>query len=173
MAYPPLEDDQPIPFGKHTGTKMIELPISYLMWALEKAEPGSPVNVYAKKNEQWIRAEGAGGKRNRPVRESGVDRNPPEPTKPAPPNKVTALEFICMELHLMMDEVDIEEPIVGMSPSAIAKLAERYKNYFNGTRNLTPLPKRDEPKREAMAGWGDESTGYIDQETTNSDDIPF
>lgn len=172
MAYKPFEDDSIMPFGKHKGTRMIELPINYLMWILDKADEGT-LKDYALKNEKWIREEARSGSYNRPVRASGVDRNPVE-TKPQPPNKLTATEFICNELNCKLDEVDVGDTSIGMSIEIVARLAERYKNYFNGTPNLKPLPKIDQPKGEIMPGWGEESFEQPkDPNIVTQDDIPF
>jgi len=153
MGYKPLEDNDPIPFGKYKGTRMIDLPINYLIWALDKAEEGSALNVYAKKNENWIRKENATGKHNRPVRitassEATIKGNPP--AKP-----MTALEFFLNEFNIQNQEGVEDMPIDGIPIADIARFAERYKNYFNGTPNLTPL-KEVQKKGEKMQGWGDE-----------------
>lgn len=168
MAYKPFEDNDKIPFGKHKGTRMIDLPISYLVWALDVADEGT-LKDYAIANQKWIRAEAATGKYNRPVRVAAESTAKVE--KPQPPNLMTASEFIRKELSISIED-DIA--IDGIPISQIARLAERYKNYFNGTPNLKPLPKIDNTKKTTMMGWGDEpqpTKAWKDGDDIN--DLPF
>lgn len=167
--YKPLEDESPMPFGKHGGTPMIDLPISYLVWILDECSPGN-VKDWAKKNEKWIRAEKESGKHNRPTRVSQVT----EEKKPQPPDKMTSLAFIAQEMNIDLNTVDpaqsFSELGIDMCLEAIARLAQRYKNYFNGTPNLIPLPKKEQPKGDNMLGWGEEN---FDGVKITDDDLPF
>ena len=37
-----LTDESPMPFGKHKGTTMANVPAKYLQWAKEKLYPNNP-----------------------------------------------------------------------------------------------------------------------------------
>lgn len=56
-----LTDDTPMPFGvKHRGTKMANVPASYLMWIYESVERdyySQPVINYIKENMDAIKLE--------------------------------------------------------------------------------------------------------------------
>lgn len=48
-----LTDDSPMPFGKHRGEKMSEVPASYLLWLWDNGiyqEKGKPVHNYIAEN---------------------------------------------------------------------------------------------------------------------------
>ena len=47
-------DNFPIPFGKHKGTKLIDLPASYLLWLLDNDKAGS-IKDYILLNEEALR----------------------------------------------------------------------------------------------------------------------
>jgi len=48
-----LADIDLMPIGKHKGTKMIDVPASYLLWCLENMSPGNVVD-YAKDNKEAL-----------------------------------------------------------------------------------------------------------------------
>jgi len=48
-----LEDTDPIPFGKYKGTKMIDIPASYLLWYLENGSEGN-VKDYCIENKEAL-----------------------------------------------------------------------------------------------------------------------
>lgn len=45
-----LTDNSPMPWGKHKGTKMIDVPADYLLYLHEKSYSNSPVGLYIKNN---------------------------------------------------------------------------------------------------------------------------
>ncbi len=163
-----------MPFGKHKGTRMIDLPVNYLIWVLDVADPGT-LKDYALKNERWIREEHRTKVYNRPVRVSGVDRNPVE-TKPQRVDKLalTTTDFVKQELGIDINTDVNEISMDGIPFTTIVRIAERYKNYFNGTPNLVPLPKKEQPKGEIMPGWGEDNFEQpTDPNRVTQDDIPF
>jgi len=52
-----LSDDDPMPFGKHKGKKMKEVPASYLDWLSDQWKVDTLVRRYIKKNWKAIEAE--------------------------------------------------------------------------------------------------------------------
>jgi uncharacterized protein (DUF3820 family) len=51
-----LIDTSPMPFGKHKGTPMANVPAGYLLWLYDIVKPGD-VKDYIRANEQALRAE--------------------------------------------------------------------------------------------------------------------
>lgn len=51
----PLQDNDPMPFGKHQGTALGGVPASYLLWILSASDDlGTPVSVYITNNRAAI-----------------------------------------------------------------------------------------------------------------------
>lgn len=59
----PLADDSPMPFGKHSGRKMIEIPAAYLLWLADEigrdppAGPRRLVRSYIDRNRSALEQE--------------------------------------------------------------------------------------------------------------------
>ena len=51
-----LTDNDPMPFGKHKGRKMIDVPPSYLLWYLENGSEGN-VKDYCIENKEALELE--------------------------------------------------------------------------------------------------------------------
>ncbi len=51
-----LEDTDLMPFGKHRGVKMIDIPASYLLWYLENGSEGN-VKDYCIENKEALEQE--------------------------------------------------------------------------------------------------------------------
>lgn len=51
-----LEDKDPMPFGKHKGTAMANVPADYLLYMFEKLDPCS-VKDYIRRNTDALKAE--------------------------------------------------------------------------------------------------------------------
>jgi uncharacterized protein (DUF3820 family) len=63
-------DDTPIFFGKHKGTKLCNVPASYLLWLYDTSEQGKrmfdqKLAVYIKDNLQGIKIENAAEKQRK------------------------------------------------------------------------------------------------------------
>lgn len=56
-----LNDDSPMPFGKHEGKEMIDVPASYFMWLWNKDEwygkPAKAVRNYIEDNLEAFKLE--------------------------------------------------------------------------------------------------------------------
>lgn len=54
-----LTDNSPMPFGKHRGTKMANVPASYLLWMLDNTDIGKnvnhPIHQYIQDNIEVLR----------------------------------------------------------------------------------------------------------------------
>ena len=59
-----LEDNNPMPFGKRKGKKMIDVPADYLLWLHDQGMNEGNVKVYIEENMQALKEEAAkkGGK---------------------------------------------------------------------------------------------------------------
>ena len=49
-----LTGDDLMPIGKHRGTKMIDVPASYLLWCLENMNSEGNIVAYAKDNKEAL-----------------------------------------------------------------------------------------------------------------------
>ncbi len=54
-----LTDNSLMPFGKHKGVAMVNVPATYLMWLYEQSDfkKNSPIGVYVKDNLQALEQE--------------------------------------------------------------------------------------------------------------------
>jgi len=52
-----LKDDSPMPWGKHKGTAMVNVPASYLLYFYDKGELHDAVKTYVQENEVVLRLE--------------------------------------------------------------------------------------------------------------------
>lgn len=55
-----LQDDSPMPFGKHKGVPMQDVPVGYLhyLWTTgKKQEPNHPVSIYIKSRLDALKME--------------------------------------------------------------------------------------------------------------------
>lgn len=50
-----LKDDSEMPYGKHAGTKMANVPASYLIWCYENRKIHPDVAVYVSQNMDVLR----------------------------------------------------------------------------------------------------------------------
>lgn len=56
--YPPMTDDTPMPFGKHKGTRMKDVPADYLLWWVDSECVGfDDLREYIKVNVQGLNEE--------------------------------------------------------------------------------------------------------------------
>ena len=53
----PLKDTDPMPFGKHKGVPMQDVPVGYLHWVYTQVEKDGPVIQYIKDNLDTLRCE--------------------------------------------------------------------------------------------------------------------
>lgn len=53
----PLRDDSPMPWGKHEGKRMIDVPADYLLWLYDNNKAGKKVDMYIFANLQALRKE--------------------------------------------------------------------------------------------------------------------
>lgn len=52
-----LTDESPMPFGKHKGEKMANVPAEYLLWCYENEKCSSDVSKYIKENYDVLKEE--------------------------------------------------------------------------------------------------------------------
>lgn len=52
-----LTDESPMPFGKHKGDKMVNVPASYLMWLYDNNKCNAEVREYIKENLDVLQKE--------------------------------------------------------------------------------------------------------------------
>lgn len=52
-----LTDESPMPFGKHKGDKMANVPASYLMWLYDNNKCNAEVKEYVKDNLEVLQKE--------------------------------------------------------------------------------------------------------------------
>jgi len=50
-----LQDDSPMPFGKHKGTAMANVPASYLLWLRDKQGTAKPFGEESQAVQDYIR----------------------------------------------------------------------------------------------------------------------
>jgi uncharacterized protein (DUF3820 family) len=55
INYPDLDDSSLMPYGKHKGTKMVDVPDSYLLWIYENDKCSDSVKKYIESNLDAIR----------------------------------------------------------------------------------------------------------------------
>lgn len=60
---PVFTDNTPMPFGKHKGKAMVNVPAIYLLWLLDKGVDHAGVKHYILDNEEYLRKEAASIKR--------------------------------------------------------------------------------------------------------------
>jgi len=49
-----LDDDSPMPYGVHKGTKMANVPAKYLMWLYDNGKASQGVRIYILKNRDAL-----------------------------------------------------------------------------------------------------------------------
>ena len=54
-----LTDNSPMPFGKHKGTAMANVPSGYLLWLVENAKCSDEVRQYVEVNREILEREDA------------------------------------------------------------------------------------------------------------------
>lgn len=52
-----LTDKSPMPWGKHKGTAMANVPANYLIWCYENNKCDGPVKVYIEDNLELLKKE--------------------------------------------------------------------------------------------------------------------
>ena len=52
-----LTDESSMPFGKHAGKKMANVPPEYLLWVYDEDRCSAPVRLYIKENLEDLRSD--------------------------------------------------------------------------------------------------------------------
>lgn len=55
-----LTDESPMPWGKHKGTKMANVPAAYLLWCLREGKCSADVREYINDNLEILKREAGG-----------------------------------------------------------------------------------------------------------------
>ena len=72
-----LKDTDKMPFGKHRGMAMVDVPASYLLWWLENGKPGNVMD-YCIANKSVLQQETEQAKANKTIStEVKQDKKPP------------------------------------------------------------------------------------------------
>lgn len=158
-----LTDESICPFGKFKGTRMIDVPAYWLIWALENTKGN--VAEYAKENEQILRKEKAKSDAERAKGKSGdsIQRFPKKSSEATPTPAGSALSFLLGKLGTS----DSAKDIVQASYERIATIMDEWKK-------VVPIPKPEAPKASSGGGFFSSNREEFDNEPlTGVDDMPF
>lgn len=167
-----LLDTDIMPFGKHKGKQMIDVPAGWLLWYLDNGSPGNIMD-YCKAREKALRKEKETGSDAR-FEPKSYAHTPSEATKTSP--KLSAREWLKKEN--LLENLSIDEA------EALIDLIERYRAYYTGTKyfkSKPPIDKSNPTTQEvtdyltspSSGGGGFFSSNRKDEDIVSKDDLPF